>query len=932
MVPLLVGVAAAAGLTLVAFMRPRGAFRPTPFPSLQHVVGSTPRRRRTFTFEDLVGLVLRLGALVAVAVGLVAAARGGRVLPVVLVDPATGEAGRSVAREIEASARLGFEHGQAWAEGPLGAWLAPSVHACSANVERCLARVAAQTGRPVVAVGERAHGWDGLDDVTQPVSWREAHRATTAAPPADAGVPLRASVHQRGDSTEVALWAAALVVAAGSRAVHVDVVDATWSGEDDGAPRLVVETTVTAARAGWPAVVRASAEGVTFNDVAACVTEREALALRSSLAWADGSSLAGRVVIARAEGARPMVGAAATAEDLGRWAHEGSLLTLAHAVLGALTEGPARCVGVPPQVARANFDEPLGVFDVAPGTYRRADGRVEVEVLRGGEGAAQPWANDGTFETRGSALPAGAFASAAVLVMVALWRSRRWSLLPGFGAVLLLVLFALDVERETARSAAPVIRVDASAAGALLGVDAGVRLVPVDEVLACERPRASTPCEVFATVGAAWAPPSRADWLLFDERAPRVDVLAVEAPGQVPLGSAARLEVTVRVRRSRGRSVRVRAQPEHGAPVEKTRLVSRDDEVLQVAVEVAALIEADDHVLIDATVLGEGASIAQAVDAREVTVAFVHQGRRRVVLAGAPSWEARFATRALRAQGGGETASLTRVGASAVQAVGLARVDPLRWLTGSTHEQVDTIVLTGFARRELEGAVGQALKAFVQRGGALLFLGGEGVEALGWPSVAPGEGPLSARVGDLLDGSERLEVLAVGKAGPLPRGAQVLATVGEAQPLMLGRAEGAGRVAAVVGAELFRLGPPGGEGSAAERALFRAVGWVEASPRSAAPMSDPSNTQGARARLRGEARRRGVPFFEPDGVGELERGLARRPATATRAYPVSLREDLPVVAALLALLVLEAFSRGRRRSGAAVVDGPTRHAESAQRA
>ncbi len=910
---MLLGVAAAAGLTTVAFLRPKGAFRPTLFPSLQHVLGSTPRRRRTLALEDVVGWALRLGALGALAAGLLLAASKGQVSPVVVVDPATGASGRAQARGLAASARLGFDAEIPWVEGPLGAWLEPTLRACSASAQRCLARVAARSGRPVVAVGERARGWEGLDEVTQPVAWREVGLVRDAGvapePPAVESPPP--TVHRRGTSTEGALWAAALesVAATLPSGVHVDVVDADWVGEDDGAPRVVVERRVTPPRGQWPAVARAAIEGVTLSSVGACVTQREAVALHSSLAWAEGEAVVGRVVIARHDGARTTLAAAATAEELGRWAHEGTLTTLALAMLGELREGPARCVGLPPGVTRSQFDAPLGVVDVAPGTYRRADGRVEVELARAPSVPSAAWQKELGVETDRPPAPMVAFLVAAALTAIALARSRRWSLLPGAAALALLGALALDLERAVQRVATPVLRVEAG-----VMVDAGVRVVSADEPLACERPRAVTPCEVLATVGAAWAPPQHADWLVFDAAAPRLDLVSVRAPSVVPLGSAARLEVTVRVRRARGASLRVVAKPGHGAVVERTQVVGSDDETLQVPLDVVALLGGDEQVVLEASATRAGAPPGQAVDAREVSLRFVDRGRRRVVLAGAPSWEARFAARTLRADGGGQTASLTRVGASAVQAVGLPRADPLRWLLESSHDEVDTLVLTGFVARDLEGRPAQALTAFVRRGGALLFLGGEGVEALGWPSVTSGEGPLVPRAGDLLDGSGRLVVVAVGKsAATLPRGAELLGTLGdEGQPWIIGRAEGEGRVAAVVASELFRLGPPGGEGAAAERALFRAVGWVEASASSTKPWADPTSTPVRRALLRGEAARRGVPFFEPDGEAELGAGLAKRSPAAPRLYPLPVRDDLTVVLVLLGLLVLEAFVRGRR--------------------
>lgn len=910
MLGLLTGLVVALAAVTWAHLKRTGQAQATPFPSLQHLGGPTVPRRRRPRLDDVLGWALRCGVLMCLVAGVCADRQQlypGPLPRVVLIDPATGAQGWALAAHGARDTRLGFEQGQVRAEGELANWLAPIVRACSASVRRCLARAAVHAQRPVLVVAAPStSGWEGLDEFTADLEWLEVPSQpageSVAEPTAQATAFAAPSIERVGTSAAAWVWAAALREAAGTMtgSLTVAVCD-PGSCEADAGAKVVALTGPREAEAGWPAVRSLPVHAVQLD---VSVAQTPALVVEASLSFeASPSQFIGGLAAQRGR----EVAVAATEADLGRWAHEGQLLPLARVLLNTL--GAQRTSTDWPLGGRWRDEHgtavPLGVLDLAPGKYTRADGTVVVQLTRAstetttrqvGPHRAQPaWS-----------LPCTLFAVALVVLVVASLRERRVSSgLLALGAAVVLSVWLLNVQREAPRVPRQAVRLgvglDEAVAEAVL--DAGLSLAPCAECL--EVARLDTPR------GAAVAGSSG---VVFSLTQPRVDVLSVRAPDELVLGQAAQVEVAIRVRRAAGQLLTVNAAPSHGAPTARTLTVDGADVVLGVTLPVVPLLAGVENVTVEASVPG-------AEDAAQTSCEVVSRRVRRMVLAGAPSWDARFAKEALRTHADGETATLTRIGATAVQAMGVARADPLRLVvTPHALDDVATVVLTGFTTAELAGAPARALTAFVEGGGALVFLGSSGIEALGWPSLGSPEGP-DKRLAALLEpGAEPIEITAVSmppSTGPLAH--EVLASVG-GQPWVVGRAQGLGRVTVVRGTDLFRLSPVAGQEGVAERVFFRALGWAEAAPSAAAPReAQPLRSHQPRAIRRAEAQRARQPFVELDGPEEVAETFRNVPPLPARGWPSPLRHDWWLFVSVLGLLVGEALTSAharRRRSSA----------------
>src|SRR5262249_11466564 len=145
-------------------------------------------------------------------------------------------------------------------------------------------------------------------------------------------------------------------------------------------------------------------------------------------------------------------------------------------------------------------------------------------------------------------------------------------------------------------------------------------------------------------------------------------------PSEVALGMAAELQVDVRVRGGQGRTLGLSARSSSAPDSELSRPLGSDDEVMRLRLAVTPAIEGVSIIDIRARVGGavEGVLRRLASGARPA---------RRLLLAGAPSWEARRAGEALDAAPA-RVDVLTRVGRSAVlsRRVGL---EPMPELLGS---------------------------------------------------------------------------------------------------------------------------------------------------------------------------------------------------------------------------------------------------------
>ncbi|MGO9765264.1 MAG: hypothetical protein ACLPM8_06410 [Myxococcaceae bacterium] len=971
-------------------LRPSGIRAAEAMPSLQHLDGSPPRRRRTLPLEEALGWALRAACLLLALSGIWASRRGctADVRPVALLDSAApAEAWAEAAGRTEAAARLGF-HGEqpAW-EGDVPVPMQAALRECSGSKAACLLRAAALSGRPPVLVGplETLEWRLALGQWGQPFAFL---RSRGGGPPEEAPAPLppRAHVRLTGTSSAAQGWAAALAVAAGAPVgpsagrADTPLVEVVQPGQASGpapagALRVLAVESPAPAQPEAPAVLARGSRGLLLPDPLDVAAGTPGLGLLTSLGLAKDGRFAEVLPMAALEkppGPRQLV-LAASAEELGAWAHQGNLVPLARALLAAGLPGPATVLAAPaggPLGWRdaARQRAPVGLLDVHPGEYLREDGRVALHLARSrvpgpatlddaelSRLGGQPWSAPAP---RRLPWPPLLFALALASWAWAVWLSRtaRAAWLPAAGVAAGLGLLWADASYQATR-AAPFEAVLALPPGASaarlarLAQQKGVGLHAASDT-GCALAGAVRPCTLLGTLALAEAPAEGTNILLFDASRPRVDVLQVEAPHEVALGQAAQLWVTLRVRRAQGRTVTLTARSTSAAPTSQQVSVDADDVVRTVRLSVAPLTEGLSFVGVQAALVGE----AQAQDGRLLTLATRARTAQRLVLAAAPGWEARAAAEALETPGA-DVQVLSRLGTRAVVARGRAAQSPLALLgTAEALKGVELLVLVGFGH--LDGAQGAALRHYVQSGGAVLLLDAPGAAAALGVELAKvaATAPLQLLQGQLDE--EVVDFRGYAPAAPLQEAplATVLGRLGPAasaasRPWVVGRALGQGRLAVVTAPDMWRVSPPGEGKQAYRTVLARLVGWLLAPGASRdgvrlaedwasvhqgtlppsrtwpLPLTGPVDGLAVdavdfetllpwpRARLRAAALARHHPFLEVDGEEALGAAWGRLPEAPRWRGRVPLRKSDSAFAVLAALLALEAVARRRYGGG-----------------
>jgi hypothetical protein len=987
---------ALAGLLALSWLhlRPSGVRAALPVPSLQHLRGPSPKRRRALPLEELLPWGLRAAALVC-ALGGTWASRAGcaaDVRPVAVVDAAASSRAWVEAQAL-APTRLGFAGEKPVAEGDGAGLLVSVLGACSDTRAACLLRAADRSGRPLLLVGDLA-----ADEWRLPLARRAQAfsflRTEGEAPPPPAerlASQALAEVRLEGTAAAARLWAAALAAAtspplppaggAGPRGLpEVVVVDARPPPLRAPAERAALTVFSVdgpgPAQPEVPAVRVQQRTGLLFPDPLDLAAGTAGLGLVSSLSLeGDGRFLPVLGFAARST-SKAELALAATGEELAEWAHQGNLLPLARALLASGLEGPTE-VGSAPAGGGLGWTDtegraaPVGLLDVAPGRYLRADGRVRLQLARAQVPAVQtlyekgltslggrPWA-----DTRAARVPLPtllfSLALALFLAGAFLTRGVRRAWLPAAAVALALVLLLADV-RWHSEATAPYLAILAVSPGAAaraltaLAREASVTLRDGRDAATgrCAAPWAEVPCTPLATVAWASLPAAGADTLLFDTEKPRVDVLSVEAPKEVALGTAAEVWVTLRVRRAAGRHLTLAARCTAAAPASVDWAVEGTDVVRTLRLVLSPLQAGVGFVAVEARVEGE----AQAEDGRLFALSARLREERRLVLAAAPGWEARAAAAALEARGA-RVDVLSLLGTRAVVARGRTAQAPRDVLRDAQGlEGVGLLALVGFGPRELDAAAAAGLRRYVESGGAALVLDAPGAAAaLGVEVPKTAEtAPLQPLLGQLapLD-ALRFRGYAAPPGLTTAPGLAVLGRLGlagetETRPWVVGRALGQGRVAVVTAPDVWRLSPPGEGRDAYQRVLAHLVGWLEApvASRHGAVLSEdwaslrleegpgaarlfPLPTADAvdglpvdaldvatlnhspRAALRALAAGARHPFLEVEGTQGLASAWGRLPAAPRVVRDVRVRTSVGAFAALAALLVLEAVARRR---------------------
>ena len=826
-----------------AFLRPHGAHNAAPFPSLQHVLGATARRRRTFPLEERTALALRLSALALALSGawLSRGAQSGAV--------AVSESWPTVP---DAALRLGFEGDTARAEGPGSALALETLRSCSDTRPACLLRAAATSPRERIVAANFGAGWERALRLhpgpfrfqrLQPEPRLQPEEAGATPSPQPRQQPKRSvRVEASGSSGAARLWTAAL--------------------EEAGATSSATGAPIEVFSEPGPDVEASAPTGLVLPDPLNLAAGVSALPLDATLRFRHTRSALSRR------------GVAATEEELGRWAHEGLLLPLARAALGA----PVHVTTAPPGGALTwSAGQPVGLADVPPGSYARADGRVLLELSRPQPDGAGPRHDEGRLLDDAALSALGGTP----------WTAHRAA--PSAAALLFaaaLAAFALATLPLRARRL-PLQLATAALFGVLIADLARPHEAQLAWATNAPPPGAAVraaPCEGCLLL---------APWMLFDPARPRVDLIEVRAPAALPLGSSAELRVTVRVRRAQGKTVELIARPATAPEAREKLLIAAADEVREVRLRVSPLGAGPLPLAVEARVEGQPAD-----DARTLSLQIAAQPRRRLVWAATPSWESRIAAEALDSLGGAPVQSAALLGAHAVSARGAPRL-----------EGVDTAVLVG--ARELPG-----LRDFVLQGGAALLLGGgAAAAALGWPAPGPPQQSLPLLLTGSVAGHAKLSFRGYpADEARLPPGAEVLGRL-NGKPWLVGRALGKGRVVVVEAPDLWRLSPPAGRGEQYRSVLAAALGWAEGSAGVAAEIEPEGLTTVPRTLKRAAAARARLPFFEADGPEELKAAWARLPQAPRGREPLPLRSDTLAFALLSALLALEAL---QHRAGASL--------------
>jgi hypothetical protein len=989
---LLLGSALAGVLALSwLHLRPSGVRRATAVPSLQHLRGPSPRRRRALPLEEPLAWALRAAALLC-ALGGTWASRigcGADVRPVAVVDPSAVNGAWAEARAL-APTRLGFQGQTPVAEGEGAALLQTVLGACSDTRAACLLRAAERSGRPLVLVGPFTSAeWRlALARRARGFAFLRTEGETLKSPTAQPAPKPLAQVQLAGTSSAARLWAAALATAASSPPASapawlpevVVVVGAPAPPLPQGRALTVVAVDGPGpARPDAPAVRKSENPGLLLPDPLDLAAGTPGLGLSASLHFEEDARFRPVLGFAARSTSTAELALAATTEELSGWAHEGNLLPLARALLASALGGPTEVQRAPVGGGLGWTDvegrpAPVGLLDVHPGRYLRADGRVRLDLERAqvpgvdaldDAGLAslggRRWADTLDKGAAAARFPALLFFLALALFLAGafLARGMRRAWLPA-GAVAVALSLLLGDVRYSTEALAPFTAVlavpSAPAAHALaaLAHAASISTMEGEEaaVPSCASPAAESPCTPLSTVGWASAPAKEVDTLLFDTSRPRVDVLGVEAPKEVPLGTAAEVWVTLRVRRAHGRHVSLTAHSTSAAPASLDAAVEGEDVVRTLRLVLSPLQAGVAFVAVEARVKDE----PQAEDGRLLALSARLKTETRLVLAAAPSWEARAAAAALLTRGARvDVESL--LGRRAVVAKGRTPQTPLDVLRDTAGlEDVGLVAVVGFGRRELDSAAAAGLRHYVESGGALLVLDAPGAaSALGVevPSVsatAPRQ-PLLGRFASM--GNLSFRGYAPPSTFQAPAGAAVLGRLGpngqpEPLPWVVGRAVGQGRVAVVTAPDVWRVSPPGEGREAYVRLLAHLVGWLEAPAASRhgvvlsedwvslrfveasgaarlipLPASEAVDglpvealdtatfNHSPRAALRAQAAGRRHPFLELEGTEALASAWGRLPPSPRLRRDVRLRASQGAFAALAALFVLEALARRR---------------------
>ena len=888
-----------------------------PFPSVQHLGALPLPKRPTWPVEQPGRWLLRIGAVALLALALWALGRGpggAAGARVALVDPASGDEGWRRARAVPGvEVVAGFEGDQPRVEGndARAARVRASLETCSARPADCLMRAArAGEARPVVISDFVDGAWSAaLAGVA--FDFARVGKAPMPGPPGGrgeasaAGTPDTGPTHgdRSGLPPSVVLWSAAL-----EEAAPAPLRGGTPSGV---LPNLRVVTEPGAARSPCPQVERTDPRALRWDGLFALATGQSAVPAEATLRFQaqERTTLALDGLAARA--ADGTLCLASTERELGRWAHDGTLALLGRA-LRPWVAPPLLLHQSPPGGAErwadaAGATAAVGLTDVAPGAYRRADGQVVLSLARPEPLAPEPL-TDADLVARGGA-PAQQGASPRwpwplwALLAVALLRLadlperidisnrrqrpsqtlRYQSLTFGLQLVGLSILAAAIFGVGWWRDPVPerwmrlLGRVPAGAEAPLKAI--GVRTVRGTTPLRCAAAASESPCVEVARAAADVEP--GIDTRVREVGAPRLDILDVQLPSEIALGMAAQVRVDVRLQRARGTTLTVEARAPGAPPVRVQRPITSEDAVLRLELP---LLPAMEGLLPVALSARAGA----AVDAQLRALAVRRRAVRRLLLAGAPSWEARRAAEVLDLTPA-TVDVITRVGRTATASRPRALPAPATLLTSPTALDAYTSVVLVDPGDWLGPESLAGLAAWVERGGGLVVLGRGRLPASLTPGTSPAgpAGPphrLQARWagnGWDFEGFDAAE-------GPLAPGTVVLGEAGPSEralrPWVVGRAAEKGRVLQVLAEDAWRLSPPGGDATRLSTLLGGAVAWVEA----ARPAPAITLGEGGRSVLwADDGGRHRTPF----GLGRNVVGLQLANLPAALDLPIRLRSD-----------------------------------------
>lgn len=768
----LAGVFGALGTITWMHLRRISRGRARPFPSLQLLDGASPRHRPEPRIEEPIRWALRAGALLlaALAIGL-ARSNDSRAGLAIVVDPAGGPGGVAFGRRLLAGAAksahavlLSFDGGRVVAEGEPGSDrtldLRRRIESCGASRVECLWRAAAEQpsvlavspfGSAAWATALRARPRSFFYRRVPPVA------AAAEAAPAEEVIPPACRVDRADDDPASRIWEAAIVAttrgpATGGCVIRVGLASESAEIPNGGVARLLLAAGPAARTEALPAAAIARSPALKISDDLAPVAARRALALEASLAFQSDSrfeSVLGPILIRRVGPGPPVLAAAASRDDLARWANDGSLLALARVVLFEACRGETFSslrAPLPTSAAWVNLatraPSPVGLLDVPPGRYEREDGRLTFERKRDPDAPSIP-ASDAELAALGgkNQLPPtrSSAGSILILVLLGLAAAARLADVPNaraitaaaayFVGVAALTLWILDLPIPSPG------RADLSARTA--GHFEPAERAGLAEALARADIKLDSESGIDAgsVAVAGREPVVPVDALVFPAASPRVDLLSVDFPREVRLGEAARLRVVVETRRAAGRVLLARAVADNGSGGESTVKVETDSAVIPLSL---TMTPASAGVSL-ASVLVRFADRPESDPDGAVFAVVTRPDRRRFLVAStAPSWDARAAADAL-AGSEIEVVSLTALGKTAVVGRGAAPADPSDALArAGALDRVDAVVLTG--SEPLREPARASLETFVRRGGGLLILG----PVPGAPSLAAA-GPSSGQ-------------------------------------------------------------------------------------------------------------------------------------------------------------------------------------------